>query len=307
MAGFVFKRILFIISVSVGIVFFCFFGLNMASNSRSPTPSYDPRPPARAAARATRAYLRGVLRGDLGQFNERVSTQTRRLSVAVRLAEAFPRSLGLLGAALAVASAVGVPLGALAATLKRPTLSGATMTFSLLGISLPSFFLAALLQAAEIGWYRATGTRLVPVGGFGWDAHMILPALVLAARPLAHLARISFVSLRDIEGEDYVRTARAKGLPQRIVLGVHEARNAAVPILTALAVSLRFSLASLPIVEYFFGWPGIGAALLDCIRTGQAEAVAGMAMAVGLTFMLVNLALDLLYRFVDPRLRERSL
>lgn len=136
---------------------------------------------------------------------------------------------------------------------------------------------------------------------------MILPALVLAARPLAHLARISFVSLRDIEGEDYVRTARAKGLPKRIVLGVHEARNAAVPILTALAVSLRFSLASLPIVEYFFGWPGIGAALLDCIRTGQAEAVAGMAMAVGLTFMLVNLALDLLYRFVDPRLRERSL
>ena len=306
MAVFILKRILFTAAVGVGIVFFSFFGLSMASNSHARAPSYDPRPHARTSVRATSRYLGNLLRGDLGEFDDRVGRQTRRLSVAARLAKVYPRSLGLLGAALAVAVIFGVPLGTLAATLKHSALSTTTLVITLLGISLPSFFLAALLQMGEIGWYRVTGSRLVPVGGFGWDAHLVLPALVLSARPLAHLARMAFVSLRDIEGEDYVRTARAKGLPRRIVLGVHEARNAAVPMLTALAVSLRFSLASLPVVEYFFGWPGIGEALLDAVRAGQSQAVASMALAVGLTFMLVNLALDILYRYADPRLRARA-
>ncbi len=307
MATYLLKRLAFICAVSVGIVFFCFFGMSMASNSRARVPSYDPRPPARAAIRLTSGFFSGLLRGDLGTYDEQVGRQTRRVSVAVRIAEVYPRSIGLLAAALAIAAIVGIPLGTAAATLKNPALSSATMTLSLLGISLPSFFLAALLQIAEVVWFRATGVRLVPVGGFGWDAHLVLPALVLAARPLAHLARIAYGSLRDIDGEDYVRTARAKGLPQRIVLGVHEARNAAVPMLTALAVSLRFSLASLPVVEYFFSWPGIGSALLDAIRGEQARAVAGMALTLGLSFMLVNLVLDLLYRVADPRLRGRVL
>ncbi len=206
-----------------------------------------------------------------------------------------------------MAALIGVPLGAVAARRSNPVLSSTTMALSLLGISLPSFFLAVGLQTLEVLSYRATGFRLVPVGGFGWDAHLVLLALVLAARPLAHLARITYATLRDIHTEDYVRTARAKGLPERVVLRVHEARNAAVPLLTALAVSLRFSLASLPVVEFFFGWPGIGAELLDAIRIGQAQAVAGMALALGLTFMLMNLTLDLLYRVADPRLRGREI
>ena len=184
----------------------------------------------------------------------------RQTSVTARLGEVYPRSLGLLVTALAVAALVGVPLGILAATLRTPALSAGTMTLSLLGISLPSFFLAALLQIAGIYWYRTFGFSVVRMGGFGWDARLILPTLLLAARPLAHLARVAYVSLRDILGEDYVRTARAKGLTRRLVLGVHAARNAAVPLLTALGVSLRFSLASLPVVENFFPGPGSASA-----------------------------------------------
>jgi len=206
-----------------------------------------------------------------------------------------------------VAALIGVPLGAVAARRSNPVLSSTTMALSLLGISLPSFFLAAVLQTLEVLSYRATGFRLVPFGGYGRDAHLVLPVLVLPARPLAHLDRITYATLRDIHTEDCVRTARAKGLPERVVLRVHEARNAAVPLLTALAVSLRLSLASLPVVESFFGWPGIGAELLDAIRIGQAQAVAGMALALGLTSMLVNLTLDLLYRVADPRLRGREI
>jgi len=306
MALFLLRRIAFILAVSAGIVFFCFFGLAMASNSTQRVPSYDPRPPARLAYRATIDYVRGLAQGDLGTLSERVGRQVRQTPVTTRLAERYPRSLGLLASALGVAALAGIPLGVAAATLRSPILSTGTMTLTLLGTSLPSFFLAALLQLGEITWYRTFGFRLVPVGGFGWDARLVLPTLVLAARPLAHLARVAYVSFREIQGEDYVRTARAKGLLRRLVLWVHIGRNAAVPLLTALGVSVRFSLASLPVVEFFFGWPGLGIGLLDAVRDGQPQAVAGMALALGLTLMLVNLLLDLLYRYADPRLRERT-
>jgi peptide/nickel transport system permease protein len=177
------------------------------------------------------------------------------------------------------------------------------MSGTLLGISLPTFFTALVLQVIEITWYQRTGVRLVPVGGFGWDAHLVLPALVLAARPLAQVARITFLSLSEAADQDYVRTAHAKGLPSRQVWAEHIMPNAAVPILTSLGVSLRFSLASLPVVELFFSWPGLGSTLLTAIRSQQTNLVISLALALGLTFMLVNLLLELATRALDPRLR----
>jgi len=181
------------------------------------------------------------------------------------------------------------------------------MTATILGISLPSFTVAALLQIAEIYWYRTFGFRLVPVGGFGWDAHLVIPTLVLAARPVAHLARIAYMAFSDVLEQDYMRTAHAKGLSRRLVMRAHAYPNAAVPLLTGLGVSLRFSLGSLPVVEYFLGWPGIGAALLNAISSRQATAVAGLSLALGLTFMVVNLLIDILYRYFDPRLRAQQI
>jgi len=206
-----------------------------------------------------------------------------------------------------VAALIGVPLGAVAARRSNPVLSSTTMALSLLGISLPSFFLAAVLQTLEVLSYRATGFRLVPFGGYGRDAHLVLPVLVLPARPLAHLDRITYATLRDIHTEDCVRTARAKGLPERVVLRVHEARNPAVPLLTAWLCRCASRWPACQWSSPSFGWPGIGAELLDAIRIGQAQAVAGMALAPGLTSMLVNLTLDLLYRVADPRLRGREI
>jgi ABC-type dipeptide/oligopeptide/nickel transport system permease component len=110
--------------------------------------------------------------------------------------------------------------------------------------------------------------------------------------------------LSEAAHQDYVRTAWAKGLPARQVWGEHVLPNAMVPILTALGVSLRFSLGSLPVVEYFFGWPGLGATLLDAIRMRHTNLVIILALALGLTFMLINLLLELAYRFLDPRMRE---
>ena len=230
------------------------------------------------------------------------------VAVGEVLSDVYPKSLGLLALALVVSAGIGVPVGAYAALHRRRKVGGtALLTLTLIGVSLPSFTTAALLQVGEIYWFRTFGFRLVPVGGFGWDAHLVIPTIVLSARPLAHLARIAYMAFTEVLDQDYMRTAEAKGLLRRAITLGHAYPNAAVPILTGLGVSLRFSLASLPVVEYFIGWPGIGAALLDAIRQQQAQGVAGLALALGLTFMLVNLILEALYRVADPRLRSQAL
>ena len=307
MARFVLRRLGFIIVVSLGIVFFSFFGMRMASNSIRPSPSYDPIPPARYAVQETVRYMRNLSQGDLGTMLIRRGRRGIQTAVGDIIADTYPKSMGLLLIALFVAAAIGLPIGVSAAVHQRSALSLGTMTLTLLGVSLPSFSVAALLQIAEIYWYRSFGFRLVPVGGFGWDAHLVIPTLVLAARPLAYLARIAYMAFSEILDQDYIRTAHSKGLYRSRVMQDHAYPNAAVPILTGLGVSLRFSLGSLPVVEYFLGWPGIGAALLDAIRNRQDVGVAGMALVLGVTFMLINLLLDVLYRYVDPRLKEQAI
>jgi ABC-type dipeptide/oligopeptide/nickel transport system permease component len=143
------------------------------------------------------------------------------------------------------------------------------------------------------------------MGGLGWDyEHMLMPVLVLAARPLAYLTRSSFIAFDRVMGEDYIRTAFAKGLTETRTVSVHALRNIAIPVLTAMGVSIRFSLSSLPIVEFFFVWPGLGLRMLEAINTRQTSLVATLATAIGLTFLLINLLLDISYRFIDPRVRE---
>lgn len=307
MIRFALKRLVFILAVSLGIVFFAFFGMRMARNSTSPAPSYNPIPAAEYAWTSTLDYVGRLLHGDMGKITVRSGRSSRQVSVAAIIGDAYPKSMGLLLISLLVAALIGIPVGVFAAIHRRSPVSLGTMTATLIGVSVPSFFAAALLQIAEIYWFRATGVRLVPVGGFGWDAHLVIPTLVLAARPLAHLARIAYMAFSEILDQDYIRTAHAKGLYDSMVTRGHAYPNAAVPILTALGVSLRFSLGSLPVVEYFLGWPGIGAALLDAISNRQDIGVAGMALVIGLTFMLVNLLLDISYRYVDPRLKKSQL
>ena len=126
--------------------------------------------------------------------------------------------------------------------------------------------------------------------------------LVLAARPLAQITRISFVSISDVKVEDYVRTAKSKGLSNYQVTLRHVIRNAAIPILTTVGISVRFALASLPIVESFFGWPGAGAALLKGIAQQDSDLVVALFLCFGLLFILINITLEFSYRLIDPRL-----
>jgi ABC-type dipeptide/oligopeptide/nickel transport system permease component/Zn-dependent M28 family amino/carboxypeptidase len=215
------------------------------------------------------------------------------------------RSAALLLVALGIATALGIPLGMAAALSRRLRTAPLVLLLSILGVSTPSFLLAMLFWVINTRAYRTLGLQSAPLPplGFGWDAHLVMPALVLATRPLAQIVQVTYVSLSNVLGEDYIRTAQAKGLAGRTVITRHALRNILIPIVTTLGTSLRFSLASLPVVEIFFVWPGAGRALLQAIELGHAPLVTDLIVSLGFLFLLINLALDIIYQIVDPRLR----
>jgi len=258
---------------------------------------------APTAAEYTANYFQGVLRGDLGEIASRFGSN-RGTPVIEELKRALPKSLGLLVASLLIAVVVGLCLGMAAALRRHSRLSGVILSISTLGVSTPSFFAAMLLIWFGVWLYRTTGQQVFPLAGFGWDSHLLLPALVLATRPAAAVTRLSYNALTEILNADHVRTARSKGLRQWAILREHVLRNAGVPILTTVVVSLRFSLAILPIVEYIFSWPGIGQMLLKAIQAQDTTAVVGMVLPLALLFALVNMVADMLCLRLDPRLRD---
>jgi ABC-type dipeptide/oligopeptide/nickel transport system permease component len=216
----------------------------------------------------------------------------------------LPNSLGLLILSLSVGVTVGLLLGTLAALRRHSRLSGWLISFSVLGMSTPSYVAAMFLIWSFLGINKATGVRLLPTFGFGWDFHLVMPTLVLATRPMANMTRLSYSALIDIFEADFVRTAHSKGLHSRLVFWRHVLRNAGVPLLTTAGVTFRFSLAMLPVVEFIFSWPGIGLALLKAIQSRDAPQVIVMVLPLAILFVIVNLLLDYVYQVIDPRLRS---
>ncbi len=295
---FVVRRLAFGILVLLAIVFLSYLGLRMARG----TSFY---PALAESASETLDYVVRLARGELGRSQAASVTQAS-VTVSDVLPGLVTKSLGLLVAALGFATAVAVPLGVWAATRRRSGWSLVTILASIVGVSVPSFFAALLLQLGAIRLTRLLGYRVLPVGGFGWDRHIILPALVLAARPVAQIYRVTYVTISHVLEQDYVRTARGKGLRELLVVGRHVMRNAAIPILTTVGLSLRFSLSSLPVVEFFFGWPGMGFTLLKAISKRDDNLTVILILCLGVLFIVVNLILEALYRVIDPRLREST-
>jgi len=295
-AAFVARRLVFGALVLTTIIFLSYLGLSMAQGVAF-------YPALGRSVFKTLNYLGRLSRGELGLSRAGSVTQAPVTVVEV-LPTILAKSMGLLAVVLLAATFVGVVLGLLAAGRRRSNWSLATLLASIIGVSVPSFFAALLLQLAAIRLTQIAGRPILPVGGFGWDKHIIMPALVLAARPIAQIARVTFVSVSEVLDRDYVRTAHSKGLSAQRVLIVHVIRNAAIPILTTVGLSLRFSLSSLPVVEFFFGWPGLGFTLLKAISRQDDNLTVALVLCLGALFILVNLVLEIIYRFIDPRLRQ---
>lgn len=301
MLRFLTRRLLFILLVCTAIVFAAHLGMGLIRNSEAGAAGGDFLFSVQSAWTATRAYLDGALQGDFGAVREPHGL----VPVSEILGSTYINSMGLLLAALATGVTIGLLAGTLTALTRHKEVLLPVLALTLLGISTPSFFAGLLLRQGELLYLRIFGRPLVSMAGFGWDyQHMLLPVLVLAARPVAYLTRASFLAVRRVMEEDFIRTAHAKGLTRRRTVNIHALRNVAVPALTAIGVSLRFSLGTLPVVEFLFVWPGMGLRLLEAIDARQTAVVATLAAALGLTFLTVNLGLDVLYRFVDPRLRN---
>jgi len=300
MLRFFVQRLAFSILVLVGIVFIIYLGMGMAVNSELDEPDFGVFDYTGEAWQQTQDFFGGVIQGDWGFFiGDAGVEQVRDI-----LVPSFVNSMGLLLISLAGAVVIGTILGGTAALRQQASLG--TLTLTIIGISLPSFFVALLLQRVVV-WHTQTFGRTFSVGGFGWDfGHMLLPVVVLAARPLAYLTRSSFLSLGHIMQEDFIRTAFAKGLRRFTVVNIHALKNIAIPVLTAIGVSLRFSLGSLPVVEFFFAWPGMGYQLINAINSRQTAVVVALAFVIGVTLLTVNLMLDIIYRWVDPRLQEEG-
>ncbi len=218
----------------------------------------------------------------------------------------FQRSAALLLLSLLVATTVGGWLGIAAARLRRRNFAPVLIFFSILGVSLPSFLVAMLLWVLDFRLYRLLGTSGAPLPptGFGWDLHLVMPVLVLAARPLAQIMQVTYINTKDVFTEEYMRLAKAKGGSSRHLLWGHAIRNILIPVLTTMSTSLRFSLSSLPVVESFFLWPGIGLTILEAIRQDMPMLVTDLILSLGLFFLVINILVEFLYPLIDARLRK---
>jgi ABC-type dipeptide/oligopeptide/nickel transport system permease component len=237
-------------------------------------------------------YWRGLARGDWGE------NPVTRQKVLERIAFRYPATIKLAICALLLAIAVSIPLGVTAATHHGSLIDSASTLVALLGISLPSFALGPLLILAfsvELG--------ITPVSGSGEMAGIILPAVTLGAGLSAILTRIVRSSVLEELGEDYVRTARAKGLPERTVIYKHVLKNGLIPVVTVLGLQFGVLLAGAIITERVFAWPGIGSLLIDSISERDYKLTQGCILAIAATYVLVNTATDVVYRFLDPRIK----
>ena len=245
-------------------------------------------------------WIAGVVQGDWGR-----SIQLKGDVLSLVWAR-FKATLILALSALLLAASIGVVLGVVSAVRAGSLMDRAAITLSLLGYSLPSFFLGLLLQiqlGLRFEWFPVTG--MYPAGGGDWTdllRHLALPAVTLAAGIAALVARMTRATMLEVLSQDYVRTAHAKGLKERVVVYNHALKNALIPILTILGLQVGYVLGGAVLVEQVFAWPGIGTLAVNAILARDFPLLQGIILLVALAYVLSNLITDLMYVLVDPRI-----
>lgn len=240
-------------------------------------------------------WLSDALQGNLGKsfkYNTPVSGE-----LAVRL----PASLVLAFAGVGVTLALGIPLGTWAAFRRARAIDHLILVISLAGVSAPVFLLGFLFIYAFS--YKLP---IFPTAGSGTPLHLVLPALAVGLPSAAVVVRLTRTAMLEVLSQDYIRTARAKGLRQRTVLVRHALKNALIPIVTVVGLQFGYLLNGSIIIEQVFAWPGIGSLIVNSAMVGDYPVLQGATLLFTLTFVVVNLIVDLLYGFLDPRVRIAS-
>ncbi|MBC7321247.1 ABC transporter permease [bacterium] len=237
-------------------------------------------------------FLGNVLRGDFGR-----SYATNR-PVLSEILTRFPATLKLALASMLVASIIGLSAGIISATRQYYLFDYSSMVIALMGVSAPVFWVGLLLMwifGYTLGW--------LPISGYGNISCLILPAVTLGIRPAAYIARMTRSSFLEVLRQDYIRTARAKGLPERRVIYIHAMRNTLITVVTILGMELASLLSGAVLTETIFAWPGIGRLSVDAIIKRDHPMVQGTVLFTAIIFIFANLIVDISYAFLDPRIR----
>jgi peptide/nickel transport system permease protein len=307
MLTFIVRRLLLAVPVLLGVVFVVMLTVDLLpGDAVSLMLGEHATPQAVAALRdhlgldkplATRyvQYVGRLLTGDLGR-----SIQQNR-PVAAELAEAWPATLELTVAALVLAAVLGVGAGVVSAVWPSSVFDTLARLGSLFGLSLPVFWTGLVLIVIFAWWLP-----WLPVGGTGSPSHLVLPAVALALPSIAMIARMTRSSVLEVLREDYVRTARAKGVRERWVVTKHALRNAAIPVLTLLGLQAGQLMGGAVLTETVFAWPGLGRLMVKAIFARDYVLLQGAVLLFSLAFVLVNLIVDLSYGALDPRVSRQG-
>ena len=237
-------------------------------------------------------FIGNLLRGDMG-----ITTRTR-LPVSREIMHRLPNTLHLAAAAMLISTVLGMVAGIIAGTKQNSIVDYLATTGALFGLSMPVFWLGLLLMivfSLYLGWLPATGA--------GTWRHLILPAFTLGVASTAVIARLTRSSILEVFQMDYVRTARAKGLTERLVVLRHALKNALMPVVTVIGLQTGFLLGGAVLTETVFAWPGIGRLLVGAILARDYPTVQGTALVIAFMFIMVNLVVDIIYAYLDPRIR----
>jgi peptide/nickel transport system permease protein len=244
------------------------------------------------------SYIARLVRLDLGR------SMITRDPIAVELAPRYQATIELAVAAMIVSTVIGVVVGVLSAVRANTWIDSLATTLALAGVSMPSFWLGLLMMllfALQLGWLPPSGrpASALTVEGF---RYLILPALTLGVQGAGLVVRLTRSQMLEVLREDFVRTAHAKGLRERVVVARHALRNALIPVVTALGLQFGFLLAGAIVIEFVFAFPGVGRYLVQGVTNRDFPVVQSSVLCVSMTFVAVNLAVDVVYAWLDPRI-----
>ncbi len=245
-------------------------------------------------------WFASLLRGDLGQ------SFYYKTGVATLIGQRLEPTLSLAAITISIAVLVAVPLGVLAAWRFGGWLDRGLMAFSVLGFSIPIFVLAYMLiwlVSLKLGWLPVQGYKRIADGVGPWLYHLTLPSITLSVIYIALIARVTRASVLETLGEDYIRTARAKGLPEATVLVRHALTNAAVPIITVIGIGIALLIGGVVVTESVYAIPGLGRLTVDAVLARDFPTIQGVILLFSFAYVMVNLLVDLSYVFFDPRIR----
>lgn len=243
-------------------------------------------------------YIGNLLQGDFGvslTYNE---------PIVQLIMERFPNTLVLAISALIIAFVIGVPAGIISASKQNSLLDYSVMLVSLIGVSMPIFWLGVMLVlyfSVNLGWFPATGMGSMDDGLVTYLKHLVLPSITLATIPMATFARITRSSMLEVISQDYIKTARAKGLSEFLVICKHAFKNALTPLLTVLGMQISMMLGGAVLTETIFSWPGMGRLIVDAIDKRDFVVVQGTVLFIAVLFVIVNLLVDVMYKVVNPK------